>query len=193
MDSFIDLRISPPILPLSYGLEGMLSSRLSGEQEMDMPLLIECVQAIYPAMDFTAADIDDLSARLVQRVQRLSAGAPSAPKEPGDPAQTKREFGAVIEEWASSLSPTEVCLLLADHDPLKAHKLFWHTEADYLELALKSRLRLVSVQHSAMLEAVLYGFGGKYSSDSQPVSDPNTNVFDVNTPEGLAALHSLGF
>ena len=193
MDSFVDLRPVLPTLPLSYGLEEMLSARLNGEREMDIALLIECIRAIYPATDFTQHDIDDLSARLVQRVQRLSANPSVTPKETEDRAPAKRGFGSVIEEWASSLSPTEVCLFLANHDPLKAHKLFWSMEADYLELALKSKLRLVSVQHSGMLEAVLYGFGGKYSDDSQPATDPNTVVHDVDTADGLSALHSFGF
>lgn len=192
MDSFLDLPIRSSDIPLSYGLEGLIAKSLSNGEEFDISIIYECACEVHPR---TVVDesIQDLSERFISRVRRLSEESQSEDKE--QPPVPARTFGAALEEWSKTLTPTESCLLLADFDPSKARHLFWYEEADILEVALKAKLRYLSTRHSGSFEAVLYGFGGKYASDSSSQMPPthDSQEADLNTSEGLAELHAFGF
>lgn len=177
-----------PEISLSYGLETLIRQKVDEQGVVTVEALAQCALRLYPE-SVVQNQIEDLALRFVHRVERLAKARQEKPEKPQESSDPKRTFGSSLEEWTHTLDPTGICLYLADYDPERAHRLYWWVEADLLELTLKSKLRFESVKHTNAFEAAMYGFGGKYGSDS--AGDGETIETELDT--GSLAAFGINF
>lgn len=179
-----------PDIPLSFGLERKIAE--SSQQGSVTPTtLASCALQIWPE-ERVKEGLADLCERFSRRVKDLSDKAPEPGKTTATQAPPARSLGAALRDWAQNLTASDICLYLADHDPVKAHTLYWRTEATLVEAALKARLGLENARHNARFEATLYGFGGKYADDS-PSAPDLSGAIPLDSKEGMEALKAFGF
>lgn len=187
-----------PVLPdiaLSLGLERRIAEA-SQNGEVDTATIAACVLQLYPSARVKEGLVS-LCDRFTQRVQMLAAKAAAA-----DPPTDKRSLapppvpargrGSAMKEWAEKLSATSLCLYLADGDVLRAHQLYWFTEAALVEEALEAKINLEHTRQEMQFESVLYAFGGKYAEGEAQDSAADGAV-PIDSDEGKALLRSFGF
>ena len=179
LDALNQLPARLPELPLSYGLESLIRDKIEeNDGAITVEALATCALRLWPE-NVVQQHLEDLTSRFVQRVERLAKSRAEA--ETGEStSKPKRNLGANLQEWTRTLDPTGLCLYLADYDPERAHRLYWWVEADLLELALKAKLSFESIKHLNTHEAVMYGFGGKYSDDESQ-SDGSVVTGDLDS------------
>lgn len=170
-----------PALALSYGLQKLLAD--VGDALTADAVALAALE-LYPEAQVREG-LEDLCTRLVAKITKDSE------RQGGDPPELKRTFGYELNSWVTTLTPDSVCLFLADYDPIKAHHLFWYVESELVDLALKDKLRFITLQQVCKYEASLYGFGGRYSEDSN--GDTPGDTIDADSPEGMQGLREFGF
>lgn len=183
--SLIPIDFSRP--SLSFGIERMISETLSGHSTVTADLIASAVlrgfSEIYPSAE-VKRQLDTLVAEVIDRITKV--GKP----ETGSSRYVSKSLGTGYAQWVTELNAEEACLLVAGFDPRRASDLYWRTPIAVAERALNL---FIEAQHQSMLinyEAVMYGMGGKYSGDTGGTA---TNVYDLQTAEGQAALKALGF
>jgi hypothetical protein len=172
-----------PKIALSYGLESLLSQ----QEELTTEKIAEAALQIYPEK-VVCEGLVALCERLVQRVSRLADKQKGAQE---NRAAERKTLGYQLQEWAKTLDSEAVCLLLADYDPEKAHRLYWFVESELVDRALQAKLNYLAARQSSSFEATMYGFGGRYEGDGKAAD--TADAVDAFSEAGLAGLSEFGF
>lgn len=190
MNTLFDLSPQPAKIVLSYGLEALIAKAAEAQDgQISAETLSLAALRLYPEK-VVQKGLEDLSKRFVKRVERLAGNVPKDGDESTAPPPKVRSLGSNLEDWSKTLDSSEICLFLSDFDPERSLHMYWWVEADLLEIALKSKLRFLSVSHVNHFEAAMYGFGGKYKDD---VDGEVVAQSDAFSSDGANALKSLGF
>lgn len=123
-------------------------------------------------------------------VERLMAEAKEAmeEKEPRS-GTTKRVFGTSFSKHLASLNGDETCLLLADHDPIRAREIYQTADVRIVIAAVKAKTSLLAELAGVWYEAVMFGMGGYYKGEG-----PNDKVIDLSddSTKAYSELRRLG-
>lgn len=185
-------QLHPPqqaTLPLSFGIERALLDQLQGQEQITESSLVSAIAAayglVYP-LESVERHMQALITSVLDRIESLQA------KEQDKPPRTPtfgKSLGTNYSDWLNNLDTTGVCLYLSDYDIEKARHLYWHTDLQVVQEAVKQKGQQDSLLALVQMEACLYGSGGKYSDDD----GGGGNHYDLSSGEGLAALKSMGF
>lgn len=188
-------------LPLSFGVEeeiirSILEFREAHQNEdLDEVLFSDFVRtACCLAFDAERVEqeLPELVATFLDRMHEAQSAADAASAPQDRPSRKpEKTFGYALEEWSKTLTGEQLCLLLADHDPLRAQTLYWEVDKPLVLQAVESKLRYQYACGQVSFEACLFGFGGSYGDGSDPVGG-NVAEFDLSEGEGQRALKSLG-
>jgi len=188
MTLFEDYPPREKLLPLSYGIELSILSRLTDtppDTEEALYLIVsECYQLVY-SKEEVVDNITTLVSAVVSRIKELKEVEESHGNSASFPHS--KSLGTSYSEWLSKLDPTESCLYLCDFDTVKALNLFWREDVRIIQQALSLKGNKDSQIMLANMEACMYGFGGKYEEDS------GGQGIQLGTKEASDALNSLGF
>lgn len=115
------------------------------------------IDVVYEAMEKASCATDDRSVALavLGRLQRPPDAASQEPKEEGPPRN-----GVVLSEYLGSLSPADMCMLLADYDPTEARRLFCVEDFGIVVAAAQAKMRRAMTDYYSTQEAVAIAFGG---------------------------------
>lgn len=175
--------------PLSFGIEKAIIDTLSQAETVTDDLL---VQEVSHAFKLAHDDklINSLLPKLVEGViQRIN----TLQEEKGKPSSNRpanKSLGTNYASWLSDLNAEQVCLYLADYNPIKAEQYYWFADLLTIQEAVKLKSQHDNQMALIQMEAALYGAGGKYQEDT---GGDGGSHYDMDSAEGSSALKSLGF
>ena len=125
-------------------------------------------------------------------IERLMAEAKEVEEELSRPrkgASHKKVFGTGLSEYLAHLDVDSLCLLLADHDPIKAKLIYSQVDMRHAIAAAKAKTGLLAELAGVWYEAVMFGMGGHYKG-----SGPKDKVVDLteDSSQAIPMLKSLG-
>jgi hypothetical protein len=146
------------------------------------------VLAVYCGVENpTEADFRYLYERLTapQEDEESSDSGKPSQKSSRKPARTR---GTAFAEAAAELGVDRILLAAVGYDWAKAKHLYCEADRTVAMAAVETFLRLSREHHTAMYEASLYGFGGKYVEEDEASHTLDLTSEDVDLAELQNAL-----
>lgn len=129
-------------------------------------------------------DIEAVAHRLLEDNQ-----PPAAPAQPGPKGNG---YGAAYTGWLNSLKTDQLCLWLAEYDPLRAHTLYCEVDMDLVKAMIEVKTAQVWQDLRTRFEACLLGAGGKLTSQNEQVHD--IDMTDQKSVDSMIdIMKKLGF
>ncbi|RLA45994.1 MAG: hypothetical protein DRR06_06005 [Gammaproteobacteria bacterium] len=101
-----------------------------------------------------------------------------------------KTFGSAYMDYVSGLPMDSALLKMVNYDISAADRLYCTIDRDDVVQLVKEYIQGKAEENLVRFEASMYGFGGSYSEDKPENKDKGV---DISTPDGMAALKSLGF
>jgi len=124
---------------------------------------------VFPNHVFMSHDAELIIERLVKEAEEFE----NAQKGKGVPKQ-KKTMGTGFLEYISKLDGETSCFFLADHDPIKAKKLYCEVDKHHVEKAAAEKAGYLAEISGVWFEAVMFGMGGHYKGHG-----PKDKTFDL--------------
>lgn len=186
---------------------GLLSDRRKRKPEEVVPLLL--LDEFYSTYSHSKAEVDfdeqqTIILSMIQAAQSVGltrfATVSAAVKvldrineqtknheEMKEPKRTSRGFQEFFIDYFKELTNEKLCLYLAENDLSKAE--WYYCECDYSDVytAAAMKFDLEVERNRVLMEAALFGFGGKYEgNDKSRFTDLSDDDWEENA-KGLAA------
>lgn len=174
-------------LSFSLGIETALITSLKTTEELTEQVVLAAIQDSF-SLVYTLKEVKTHLDQLVERVHKRLETA-SAETSSKSSVHYGKSLGTQYSGWLDGLTAEQLCLYLADYDTERAYHIYWFTDLDWFQEAIKLRSQYDSHVALIQMEACLYGFGGKYEDDG----GRHVNNHDINTDETMAALRKCGF
>lgn len=153
------------------------------EQQPDLPLWV----AIELAAEQAKLPCDNIEA-LAQRLLDDSK-TPAPPTQPGPKGNG---YGSAYTAWLNSLKTDQLCLWLADYDPLRAQALYCEIDMDLVKSMIELKTAHVWQDLRTRFEACLLGAGGKLTSQNDTVHE--IDMTDKQSVDSMIdIMKKLGF
>lgn len=188
----VSLQGYPPApFPISFGVEAVVLSALrdaavEGGDDIVMPdadfraLVSKAFSTAYGSVS-VSLDIlvDRVAGHIKKAADKLAVPTPT-------PKPAAKGFGSHLMGWLDSMTPTTLCLYLAEYDPVKASQVYWQHDRFLVEEAARAKAEAEWVRAVLAFEASMYGFGGSYKDEA-------ATEYDITKGEGRGVLKDLGF
>ena len=122
-------------------------------------------------------------------LSRLQEISDAASKIKHADTKRKKSFGTGFIDFITSLPIDRVIAKMCGYDMQLAKHIYCTLDRDLSDQLVRDYISGEVERNTVMMEASMYGFGGKYANDK---SGEDKGI-DINTPEGVAAMKSLGF
>ena len=154
----------------------------------------ELVRDLYAEIYHRLLDDDDLQAvcqRIGEHGEKVQARAKAngAARQPAKKSSSNRLFSDYFNEFVTQLDASQMCLWLADFDPVRARALYFDEDHEVVTEMADFKVRLSQEQNRIAFEGALFGFGGKYGSATPAGRDlGDVQVHDLS---GLTAQEAM--
>jgi hypothetical protein len=114
------------------------------------------------------------------------------PVAPAQPGPKGNGYGAAYTAWLNTLKTDQLCLWLADYDPLRAQTLYCEVDMDLVKSMIELKTAHVWQDLRTRFEACLLGAGGKLTSQNESVHD--VDMTDKQSVDSMIdIMKKLGF
>ena len=182
-------------LPISHYFLARYAEEASADPEQAMGELVQSVYAEVYQKLLEEDQLIEICERLAAHGQKV-ADTPATPDTGKKKAAPAKAFSDYLNAWLAKLDMSEVCLWIADFNPVEARRLYLVEDYEVVEAMAELKQGWEREKARLHFEGALFGFGGKYGTSSGKSRDEGEvrvhDMSQMSSAEALARMAAMG-